>query len=346
MQHPLSRRVFLRGLEGAALGLALPGLGACSRTSTEDARQEPCKDTLFLFDTVCTLEAYCDDALFQQVCERAEYFEAILDPYVEDSDVWRINGAAGAPVAVSAETCELVDEALGYCAESGGLFDITIGAVSLLWDFDQGVKPDDTAIAEAVTHVDYTRVIVDRDALSVTLEDPQAKLDLGGIAKGFVADDLARMLREGGCESACLNLGGNVSVVGTKPDGSDWNIGIQDPNGTHSVDASAGDVVATIRVHDASVVTSGLYERTFDEDGVSYYHILDPATGYPAQTDLLASSVACGRSTRADACSTTLFLLGRDGALEFVEAREGLEGLVIDTDGNVDTSSGSTFELR
>ena len=238
---------------------------------------------------------------------------------------------------VSAETADCISKALEFGKESNGLFDITIGAVSSLWDFVEGVKPEDDAIAQAVAHVDYRGVKV--DGSTVTLSDPKAMIDLGGIAKGYIADDIVAMFREGGCDSASISLGGNVYVIGKSFDGDEWNVGVQDPNGT--VDAT----IASIKAQDTSVVTSGLYERGFQKDGVFYYHILDPKTGYPAKTDLESSSITCESSTTADAYSTILFLMGHDAAMSFVEGDDRFECVLVDQNASVSKSNGSAFVL-
>ena len=295
---------------------------ATAQKAAQWLEEDPKTATLFVFDTVVTLKAYCSQELMDQAVERCNYFEQHFSRTVEGSDIWNINNAAGEPVEVAQETADIITRSLEYCRESDGLFDITIGAVSSLWDFVEGVKPSDKAIKEAVKHIDYTGVVV--DGTTVTLRDPAAMLDLGGTAKGYIADDLKRLFTEAGCVSGVLNLGGHVCLVGTKPDGSDWNVGVQDPND------EAGDTIASIKCKDVSVVTSGLYERQFKAgDGKTYYHILDPKTGYPVKTDLLSSSVVGADSLQCDAYATWLFLLGHDKALELLEKTDGLEGLVV-----------------
>ena len=251
--------------------------------------------------------------------------------------MWNINHADGKAVEVADETAELIAKSLEYCERSGGLFDITIGSVSSLWDFVEGVKPADAEIEEAIKHIDYTGVRV--EGRHVWLDDPKAMIDLGGTAKGYIADDLERLFREGGCTSGIINLGGNAYALGHKPDGSEWGVGVQDPNGTES------QVIAKIMGSDLSVVTSGLYERQFEYDGTSYYHILDPKTGYPVKTDLKSSSVASASSLDGDAYATWMFLLGRDKALELLEKTDGLEGLVVDENDGISMTSGAKFKL-
>ena len=306
-------------------------------TADAAAGSELQERTLFAFDTVVTLRCTCPEELMNQAADRCNFFEERFSRTREGSDVWNVNHAAGEPVEVAPETADVISKALGYCERSGGLFDITIGAVTSLWDFQAGVKPADADVQEAVRHVDYRNVKV--DGATVQLTDPAAMLDLGGIAKGYIADDLAALFRAGGCESGIINLGGNAYVIGSKPDGSPWNVGVQDPNGADQ------QVIAKLTCTDMSVVTSGLYEREFVQDGATYYHILDPKTGYPVETDLVSSSVASASSLDGDAYATWMFLLGHDAALALLEATDGLEGLVVDSQGAITTTKGAEFEL-
>ncbi len=317
-------------------------LYSCSSSTGEHIDEEAevneyISDTDFLFDTVVTLSINGTQDQLQQAMERCQYFEGIFSRTVEGSDIWRINEADGAPVEVSQETADIITKALDYCEASGGLFDITIGSVSSLWDFKEGVRPSDDEIAEAIKHVDYKGVHV--DGTTVWLDDPYAKLDLGGIAKGYISDDLKEYLTEIGVESACLNLGGNVALLGSKVDGSSWNVGIQDPNGEDQ------EVIATISKSGGTVVTSGLYERQFIQDDELYYHILDPRTGYPVKSDLVSVSLSTESSTDADAYATMLFLLGHDKALSLIENDDRFEGLLVDDDGKITLSNGASFEL-
>lgn len=332
----LSRRTFLGmvllGAMSAGSFLASCSSGSASSASEEAETQ---KRSIFVFDTEVYLTAVCPAALMDQAVQRCMYFEGIFSRTVEGSDVWRINHALGEPVEVAPETADCIRTALRYSQETQGLFDITIGAVSSLWDFKEGVKPDDWAIQDALGHVGFKNVLVEGN--TVTLTDPLAKIDLGGIAKGYIADDLHSLFAKAGCKSAVLNLGGNVMLVGSKEDGSNWRVGVQDPNDARNV------CIARVDCSDKSIVTSGLYERYFQQDGEVYYHILDPRTGYPARTDLLASSVYSNKSCDGDAYATALFIMGKEAALEFIERMQGVEGLVVDENDQVSLSSGAPF---
>lgn len=310
----------------------------------QNAQLEELSETRFFFDTMCLIRGVMSPDVLSGAFERCDFFQKTLSAQEANSDIDRINKAGGSPVEVQPETAELIRQALRYCEETGGLFDITIGAASFLWDFKAGVVPDASELAKAIAHIDYTQVKV--DDTTVQLLDPDARIDLGGVAKGYIADNLIAYLQEQGVKSGFVNLGGNVKTLGTKPDGSPWAVGIQDPNiPASSVDAASG-AIAKIDSTGSSVVTSGLYERTFEKDGTSYWHILDPKTGYPVQTDVVSATVVSDRSIDGDGYTKSLFMWGSDAVAEFFEDHPELQGLIIHEDGSIWTSPGSEFVLR
>ena len=324
-----------------ASGAQAPSGSAASSAAADIPKSaqeyEQISTTLFAFDTVVTLKASCSQETLDALAERCQYFESIFSRTIESSDIGRINAAGGAPVEVAPETADIIVKALRYCEESGGRFDITIGAVSSLWDFKEGVVADPDALAEGVKHIDYTKVQV--EGQTITLLDPQAKLDLGGIAKGYIADDLCALLADEGCDSGFVNLGGNVKTVGRRPDGQPWHVGIQDPNDVE------GAVVAAVWSEGTSAVTSGLYERQFSKDGRDYWHILDPKTGYPVETDLISATIISDASIDGDGYTKPLFMMGHDEALAWINAKGGIEGLVVDRDGTITQSDGCNAEI-
>lgn len=339
----LSRRALL-ALAACAVAGTIPLSGCQNDTEARGGgADEPATSSTFAFDTYCTFSVYGDEsapALLARACAR---YDALFDLYDPDSDIARVNAAAGAPTAVDPSTADIVEQALAFCAAADGRFDITIGAVSRLWDFEKGVRPDDDALREALTHVDWHGVTVDRTdpaAPTIALADPAAALDLGGIAKGFIADRLVETLcSDSRVTAAILSLGGNIACYGAKPDGAPWDVGIRDPN-----DPGGSSVVDTAQLtveegSAVSLVTSGLYERTFELDGVTYWHILDPATGMPVETDIASVTVCCPSSTQADALSTTLFVAGSERALALVDTYEDTACYMVLRDGTVRESS-------
>lgn len=273
------------------------------------------------------------DAALVAARDLAVEFEMTLSRTRPDSEVSHLNDARGQWVELSPRTYDLVEKSRAYCEASGGVFDVTMGSVTPLWNFHEGVVPSREALDEALRHVDWHMIECDPARHAVRLADPHARIDLGGIAKGYIADALAGELVAHGCDCAFVNLGGNVLTVGTRPDGAPWRIGVRDPKEPEKMRA-------VLPVVGKSVVTSGLYERNFTKDGVFYHHILNPEDGMPVKTDVGGATIVSDLSLDGDGFSTTLFALGVEGALAFVESRPGLEAIVIDRDDEVHITSG------
>lgn len=273
------------------------------------------------------------DAALVAARDLAVEFEMTLSRTRPDSEVSHLNDAHGEWVELSPRTYDLVEKSRAYCEASGGVFDVTMGSVTPLWNFHEGVVPSREALDEALGHVDWRMIECDPARRAVRLADPAARIDLGGIAKGYIADALAGELVAHGCDCAFVNLGGNVLTVGARPDGAPWRIGVRDPKCPEKMRA-------VLPVVGKSVVTSGLYERNFTKDGVFYHHILNPKDGMPVKTDVGGATIVSDLSLDGDGFSTTLFALGVEGALDFVESRPGLEAIVIDRDDEVHVTSG------
>ena len=325
---------------------------------------------LFVFNTDVRLYAYPPDgaslldssvrgvldAALEDAAARCWYFERTLSRTRPDSDIARAHAAAPQPVPVTPETAELVRCALAYGAASEGHFDITMGTVTSLWDFHTGTVPARVALARALEHVGArARVQLGERRLAdgvlvptLALTDPETILDLGGIAKGYIADDLARLLRARGVARFVLNLGGNVLVGGGRPAapearpphraGDPWRIGIVNP-------FDPAHHRALIEVADGSVVTSGLFERSFTRGGVTYHHILDPQTGMPAQSDVASATIVSERSLDGDGWSTTALMMGAAHARDVIEGLPGVEALIIDDADRVTWTSGLAERL-
>ena len=310
-------------------------------TGTDANDTEPVSDTGSYFDTVITITLYGSDKqeYIDGCFALAEHYENLLSNTVEGSDIWNINEAAGEAVEVDDDTIYLLEKGLYYSELSEGRFDITIGQVADLWHFsdNDGEVPDDADIEEAVSTVDYTAVSIEGN--TVTLTNPDAKIDLGGIAKGFIADKMKEYLTGEGIESGIINLGGNVIVLGVKPDGSDYNVGIQKPFDT------LNSSIAGITVSDCSVVSSGVYERYFEVDDTLYHHILDTETGYPVESDIYGVTIVSESSVDGDGLSTTCFTLGIEDGIELIESIENTEVIYITSDYELYYSSGIDDEI-
>lgn len=310
-------------------------ISGCGRTAI------PVTETGFYLDTVVQITLYDTegrDSCIENIntCfSLIDYYEHMFSTTIDGSDVWNINHAGGRPVIVSDDTVNLLRTALYYSELSDGRVDLTILPLSELWNFGSEGNariPDNNAVAEAVTHIDYHTVSIDGN--HVTLSDPDAAIDLGFIAKGYIADRLKEYLLGQGVESACISLGGNLITIGDKPDGRPYRIGIQRPF------ADEGEIITAINVTDSSVVSSGIYERYFFENDIMYHHLLDTSTGYPEDNNIAGVTILASSSVDADALSTTCFFLGLDAGMELIESLDGTEVLFITMDGNIISSDG------
>ena len=306
----------------------------CSGCSAEKEPQKV-SEVGFYLDTVITLTAYTENnQLLKDAMEECGRYEKLLSRTIEGSDVWRINHAKGEPVEVSDDTAAILRCAAGISKMSGGAFDISIAPASTLWDFTSGgaVLPDAEKLAEAAARVDYTQVRLEGN--TVTLPEGMM-IDLGGIAKGYIADRVKAYLEKRGIGHAILSFGGNIVAIGKKPDGTDWKVGIQD------IDKPTGAYMLVAANRGGSTVTSGIYERGFELDGVYYHHLLNPKTGWPEQNELASVTILSESSMEGDALATAAFILGTEKGLELINSLEGIEAVFIARDRGVTYSSGA-----
>lgn len=311
---------------------------------------EPVTKQSFYFDTVCSIAVYdmeemdderasdaIDDAF--ALCSR---YESLLSRTREGTDIYRINHAEGKPVECDPETAELIRKGLYFSEMSEGTFDITIGKLTDLWDFhaEEPVVPSEEDLQTAASTVDWRGVLVEGN--TVTLSDPETHIDLGGIAKGYIADKVSEDLRKNGVTSAIISLGGNIVCIGEKGSGEKakpFRIGIEKPYSEQS------QILGTVEAADQTVVTSGVYQRYFEAGGIRYHHILDATTGYPAQSDIAGVTLkaADGRSADCDALATIFLIMGEEKALRAVNEMEGVEAFIITTDGRQISTEGMGF---
>lgn len=312
------------------IGLLTAAAVLCT-TGCSSLSGKPLSYTGTALDTVISIQIYDskDESLIEHCQTMCKEYEAKFSRTIETSEVSQINAAGGAPVEVSKDTITLIKKGIYYGKMSDGAFDITIGTVSSLWDFksENPTPPSDDAVAEALTHVNYRKIQINGN--TVTLLDPAAKLDLGAIAKGYIADRIKDYLKEEGVRHALINLGGNVLAIGNKLDGSDFNIGIQKP-----FDAD-GEPITSVRLNNQSVVTSGTYQRCFEKDGTLYHHILSTSTGKPCNNGLNSVTIITDSSLTADALSTTCFLLGSEKGMKLVNQLDNVDAVFIDTNNEI-----------
>ena len=304
-------------------------LTGCQRNAVETTK------TGFYLNTVVSITLYDrkeDDPLFDEAMSLIGEYDSLLSKTAEGSDIYRINHAGGSPVEVDARTAELLSIALSYASLSDGLVDPTIGTLSDLWNFGdthERIVPPREDIEEALSHIDYKKVKLSGN--TVTLLDPDARLDLGFIAKGYIADKLKAYLTENGVTNGIINLGGNVLTIGTKPDGSDYHIGVQKPF------AETGTALTTLTVSDRSLVSSGNYERYFEKNGILYHHILSTKDGYPVNSGLNGVTIISKNSVDGDALSTLCFILGYEKGRKLIDSLPDTEAVFINDAGELIT---------
>lgn len=315
------------------LTLLLSALTGCGSKEPEKTEKQ-----IFAMDTVMTLTAYGEaagpalDAAAAQINETAR----LLDPEQEGSLVWTLNHSGGAQTEVPELLYHMLDTAGTVYARSGGAQDLSVYPVVRTWGFiDQAYRvPSPDEIAAAMEGVDYAAVTFEQTGDTCFAAVPDGmEISFGSVAKGAMSDAVVDTLRENGVTSAVISLGGNVQTLGLRPDGSDWTVAVQDPHDT-------GTFLGTIAVGETAVVTSGSYQRYFEENGMVYHHIIDPATGYPAESGLLSATVVCPDGAMADCLSTAMFVLGEDGALDYWRTWGGFELLLVTTDGRVVLTDG------
>lgn len=317
------------------------------------SKEKSISKTGFYFDTIITITLYgTDNEKYIDSCfSLAKDYERKFSNTIEDSEVSQINSSAGKYVTVSDETVELLQDGLKYGEISDGKFDITIGKLSELWNFseiaknlktennetDASVLPDDDNIKAAVSHVNYKSVKIRGN--DVKLIDSDAKIDLGGIAKGYIADKMRQYLTKEGITKGVISLGGNVLTLGPKADDMPYTIGIQKPF------SETGTSLGELKVKDASVVSSGIYERYYRVDDKLYHHILDTRTGYPVTNNLYQVTIISKSSMDGDALSTTVFALGAKEGMDLIEKNDGIEAIFVTEDGKIHCSSGIGNEI-
>ena len=268
------------------------------------------------FDTIISIKLYDteDTSIIEGCNDIMKSYENMFSRTIETSDVSRINSAKGEPVKVSDETIYLIETAVMFSEMSNGAFDITTAPLSDLWNIKEnpGIIPDDEKIKEALSHVGYENIVIE-DGNMVHLEDPEASIDLGALAKGYAGDKLKEYIKSKGVESGIIDLGGNIVTIGCKSDGSNFKVGIQKPFDKRN------EILSTLSVKDKSVVSSGNYERYFEKDGKIYHHIFDPFTGYPVENNLTEVTIVSDSSLLGDCFSTTCFALGKDKGIKLIK---------------------------
>ena len=301
-----------------------------------EAQPKALQRTDYLLDTVVTLTLYdareADlDAAFKEI----RRLNDLLDAYDPFSDLGWVQAAAGVkPVAVSPETMELLLFAKEMYERTGGYLDATVGPLIDLWDIrNGGYYPTGEELSAALGLLGMDDLILDEANGTAYLARSGMRVDLGALAKGYIADRVKTLLFDRGVKSGVIDLGRNLLLIGEKPGGKAFNLGIQSPD-------DPGDMLRVLALRDKSLVTSGTYERYFEHGGQRYHHVLDPFTGFPADTGLSAVTILSDSSLWGDALSTACLLLGVEKGLTLIDSIPEAEALFVFTDGTVVTSSG------
>lgn len=293
--------------------------------------EEPVSRETYLMGTIINIKAYGKNAdkAVQASVDKISDIENKMSLNISTSEVNKINKNAGiAPVKVSKNTFDVVKASLIYSEKSKGSFDITVEPLVSLWGIgtDKARIPSKDEINNALKLINYKDVIINEKESTVMLKRKGQAIDLGAIAKGYTADELKKVLLNYDVSSAFLSLGGNVYVLGNKPDKTPWKIGVQNPL------EPRGDYLGIVSVSDKSVVTSGNYERFFERNGKRYHHIFDTKIGYPAEKGLISVSIISDKSIDGDALSTSVYTLGLDEGKKLIESLKGVEAIFVTND--------------
>lgn len=291
----------------------------------------------FALDTIISITIYdsiTDDEasnILSECTKIISEYENLLSRTKEGSDIYRINNSNGNPTEVSLKTIELLNQSIDFAKMSQGVIDPTIGSLSILWNIGSNKNsgiPSSKDIINALSTVDYKNILIDGN--TVTLKNKDTKIDLGFIAKGYISDKLKEYMISSGVSSATINLGGNITVIGTKSDNTPFTIGITDPINKD------GPPIEAIKASNTSIVSSGNYERFFEYEGTKYHHILSTENGYPVNSGLSQVTIICDESTTADALSTLCFILGYDDAITFLSSNyPDIQAIFVDNDGKI-----------
>ena len=309
----------------SALTLLL--LSGCTSQTVSESRKN-----FFAMDTVMDFTIYGQEDLLDQTESMIRSLEAEMSVTDPDSEIAVINENGDGKV--TDDTSDLISAALSLCKRTDGALDISVYPIVRAWGFTTGnyQVPDDASIQALLPLVDYTQIDYQQDSGDIHLPDGM-EIDLGSVAKGYAGQKAADFLKENGVTSGLLSLGGNIQAIGNKPDGSPWKIGIQDPFQNESP-------MMVLSVTDKSVVTSGGYERYFQQDGKTYWHIMDPSTGYPAENGLVSVTIVGTDGMLCDGLSTSLFVMGLEKAADFWGSSDDFDAVFVTEDQTVYITEG------
>ena len=303
----MKRKICRRSIAGIGMLLCLTGICGCQKETAAEASQD-----IFAMDTYMTVTAYGSGAeeAVDKASQEIERLDALLSTGNKDSEIYAVNHNGGGKL--SKDSAGLVERSMELYQKTDGAFDIAIYPVMCEWGFadDDYKVPDQAALTELLKLTDASQISYDKEKSEIIFNIEGMQIDLGGIAKGYTSNRIMDIYRECGLKSGLVNLGGNVQAYGYKPDGSKWRVAIEDPDDT-------SDYFGVLSIADKAVITSGGYERFFEEDGKTYHHIIDPKTGYPAESGLLSVTIVSADGTLADGLSTSFFIMGKEKACQY-----------------------------
>lgn len=298
----------------------------------------------FLLDTFINIKIYDykDEAVLEECFQLIRELENILSVHIKGSDLWNLKENSGKKwVEVSEHTINVLEKSIQVSQKTNGLFDITSGPLINLWNIHppEGYYPTDQERLAAINLVNYKYVSIDKKNAKVYLEKDNMEVNLGAVAKGYIADQVKLFLQSKGIHKAIINLGGNVLTLGKHSEKRPFKVGIQDPNSVR------GEYIGMVNISDQSVVSSGIYERFFEYNNKKYHHILNPFTGFPEENNLIQVTIVSKDSIDGDIFSTAAYLLGLDKGMTMIEKTNGLEAIFITKNKEIYLSSGIEEEF-
>lgn len=326
----MNRRIFLLII---SISLIIAG---CSNNKKQ--HNDKLSDETFLLGTIVKVTLYGKNAHednFKDIFKIISDIENKVSRNISTSEISKINSNEIQDIKLSDDTFNIINKGLYYSKLSEGRFDITIAPLVSLWGIgtEYASVPDEQEIKEAISKIDYRNIYLDEDMTIHINKDTQ--IDLGGIAKGYVADKVAEYIEQKHIDHALINLGGNILTVGHKPNGESWKIGVQNPFNAR------GKELGVATIGEKSIVTSGIYERYFEEDGKRYHHILNPFTGYPIENDLAGVTILSDHSVDGDGLSTVVFSMGLEEGYKFVENLDNIDAIFVTDEKDIYLTEGA-----
>lgn len=312
---------------------------SCSGKDIQDYK------VFYALDTVCRVSLYGQgtDEIYKEIEQELLFTENLFNSHITNSEISKLNSEAGKnPVIVSPETFNLIEKSVELWQSTKGAFNPALGPVISLWKIgsENPVVPERGIITEKLPLCNPENILLNRENLSVFLEIPGMALDLGGIAKGFCAEQIKSLCLKKGITRGIIDLGGNIILIGEKNPGQSWTAGIRTP------EENTFDAAITFSCKDKTIVTSGIYERFFVKDGILYHHIFNPETGFPAENRLLSVSIISGNSVTADALSTAVFVMGLEKGMEYIKKIPETEAVFITKENEIFTTDGIRENIK